>query len=326
MKKLLATTAIVSVSFASVALAEVKVKGSIEQTINTRSYNKAANEHKGTGALGQETNLTVSSSGELDNGLSIKGSFRSEDGSVDHSSIKVSGDTLGFEIGADTGSTIHTQINPTVGDSVWFVTGAQGDDGFTSYEAHDVQHIGIDAKLGGMTAAVNYAPSNNGITAGDSNKTDAGGSATEMLLKGSIMEGVNFLIGQEKIEAANSGGSEQTEKTYQVSYSAGQFALGASIRDFDDGDSTATAGTTDEVTYLTATYAVNDQVSLGIQSVTAESEGTGTSATDEETLGISLGYNLGPIGVEVMYAETDNLAHSNADDVEGVQIRTVYKF
>ena len=66
-------------------------------------------------AMGQETNLTVSSSGELDNGLSIKGSFRSEDGSVDHSSIKVSGDTLGFEIGADTGSTIHTQINPTVG-------------------------------------------------------------------------------------------------------------------------------------------------------------------------------------------------------------------
>ncbi|EMH80006.1 hypothetical protein HIMB114_00003820 [alpha proteobacterium HIMB114] len=326
MKKLLATTAIVSVSFASVALAEVTVKGSIEQTINSRSYNKAANEHKGTGSMGQETNLTVSSSGELDNGLSIKGSFRSEDGSVDHSSIKVSGDTLGFEIGADTGSTIHTQINPTVGDSVWFVTGAQGDDGFTTYEAHDVQHIGIDAKLGGMTAAVNYAPSNNGISAGDSNKTDAGGSATEMLLKGSIMEGVNFLIGQEKIEAANSGGSEETEKTYQVSYSAGQFALGASIRDFDDGDSTATAGTTDEVTYLTATYAVNDQVSLGIQSVTAESEGTGTSATDEETLGISLGYNLGPIGVEVMYAETDNLAHSNADDVEGVQIRTVYKF
>lgn len=326
MKKLLATTAIVSVSFASVALAEVTVKGSIEQTINSRSFNKAANEHKGTGSMGQETNLTVSSKGELDNGLSIKGSFRSEDGSVDHSSIKVSGDTLGFEIGADTGSTIHTQINPTVGDSVWFVTGAQGDDGFTTYEAHDVQHIGLDAKLGGMTAAVNYAPSNNGISAGDSNKTDAGGSATEMLLKGSIMEGVNFLIGQEKIEAANSGGSEETEKTYQVSYSAGQFALGASIRDFDDGDSTATAGTTDEVTYLTATYAVNDQVSLGIQSVTAESEGTGTSATDEETLGISLGYNLGPIGVEVMYAETDNLAHSSADDVEGVQIRTVYKF
>ena len=326
MKKLLATTAIVSVSFASVALAEISVKGSIEQTINTRSYGKAASEVSGTNSMGQETNLTVSSSGELDNGLSIKGSFRSEDGSVDHSSIKVSGDTLGFEIGADTGATIHTQINPTVGDSVWFATGASGDDGFTTYEAHDVQHIGIDAKLGGMTAAVNYAPSNRGIAAGDSDKTDSGGSATEMLIKGSIMDGVNFLVGQEKIEAANSGGSEETEKTYQVSYSAGQFALGASMRDFDDGDSTATAGTTDEVTYLTATYAVNDQVSLGIQHTVAESEGTGTSAKDEETLGVSLGYNLGPIGVEVMYAETDNLGHSNAEDVEAVQIRTVYKF
>jgi len=326
MKKLLATTAIVSVSFASVALAEVKVSGSIEQTINTRSYGQAASEVTGTNGMGQETNLTVSSSGELDNGLSIKGSFRSEDGAIDHSSIKVSGDTLGFEIGADTGSTIHTQINPTVGDSVWFATGASGDDGFTTYEAHDVQHIGIDAKLGGMTAAINYAPSNRGIAAGDSDKTDSGGSATEMLIKGSIMDGVNFLVGQEKIEGANSGDSEETEKTYQVSYSAGQFALGASMRDFDDGNSTANAGTTDEVTYLTATYAVNDQVSLGIQHTVAESEGTGNSAKDEETLGLSLGYNLGPIGVEVMYAETDNLGHSNAEDVEAVQIRTVYKF
>jgi hypothetical protein len=327
MKKLLATTAIVSVSFASVALAEVKVSGSIEQTINTISYGKAANEHKGTNGMGQETNLTVSSSGELDNGLSIKGSFRSEDGQVDHSSIKVSGDTLGFEIGADTGSTIHTQINPTVGDSVWFATGAKGDDSLVStYEAHDVQHIGIDAKLGGMTAAVNYAPSSRGIAGGDSDKTDSGGSATEILIKGSIMDGVNFLVGQEKIEGANSGDAEETEKTYQISYSAGQFALGASIRDFDDGNSTNSAGTTDEVTYLTATYAVNDQVSLGIQHTVAESEGTGNSAKDEETLGLSLGYNLGPIGLEVMYAETDNLSHANADDVEAVQIRTVYKF
>lgn len=326
MKKLLATTAIVSVSFASVALAEVTVKGSIEQTVNSRSYDKAANEHKGTNSMGQETNLTVSSSGELDNGLSIKGSFRSEDGSVDHSSIKISGDTMGFEIGADTGATIHTQINPTVGDSVWFATGSQGDDGFTTYEAHDVQHVGIDAKLGGMTAAVNYAPSNNGISAGDSNKTDAGGSAMEYLIKGSIADGINVLVGQEVIEAANSGGSEETEKTYQISYSSGQFAVGASLRDFDDGDSTETAGTTDEVTYYTATYAVSDQISLGLQHVIAESEGTGTSAKDEETTGVSLGYNLGPIGVEVMYATTDNLAHSNADDVSAVQIRTVYKF
>ena len=105
-------------------------------------------------------------------------------------------------------------------------------------------------------------------------------------------------------------------KASEVSYSAGQFALGASIRDFDDGDSTATAGTTDEVTYLTATYAVNDQVSLGIQHTVAGSEGTGACAKDEETLGLSLGYNFGPIGLEVMYAETDNLGHSNAEDVE----------
>lgn len=326
MKKLLATTAIVSVSFASVALAEVKVSGSIEQTINMLSYDKAANEVNGTTGMGQETNLTVSTSGELDNGMSIKGSFRSEDGSIDHSSIKISGDTVGFEIGADTGSTIHTAINPTVGDSVWFVTGASGDDGLSSFEAHDVQHIGIDAKLGGLTAAVNYAPSNTGITAGDSSKSDAGGSATEVVLKGSPMEGLNILIGQQVSDPANSGGSEEKEKTYQISYSTGQFAVGYSHRDFNDGDSTETAGTTDRINYYSATFAASDSVSFGLQHVVAESEGTGTSAVDETTTGLSLGYNLGPIGVEVMYATTEDKAHSSGDDANGVQIRTVYKF
>jgi hypothetical protein len=326
MKKLLATTAIVSVSLASVALAETKVSGSIEQTINSLSYDKAANQVNGTNAMGQETNLTVSTSGELDNGLKIAGSFRSEDGAIDHSSIKISGDTMGFEIGVDTGHTMQTAINPTVGDSVWFVTGANGDDSLSTYEAHDKQHVGFDAKLGGLTAALNYAPSNEGVSAGDSTKTDGGGSATEVVLKGSVMEGLNILLGQQKTDPAISSGSKETEKTYQIAYSSGQWAVGYSHRDFDDGDSTETAGTTDKIMYYSATYAVNDQVSLGLQHVVAESEGTGTSAKDEETTGVSVGYNLGPIGVEVMYATTDNLAHSNADDVNGVQIRTVYKF
>ena len=326
MKKLLATTAIVSVSLASAALAETKVSGSIEQTFNSISYDKASEQVSGTDSLGQETNVTFSSSKELDNGMTLDGAFRLEDSAIDMSMMKFKGENVAFTIGADTGQTIATTINPRVGDEAWGVTAAAATDGLSGYSAHDKQHIGVDFGAGGMNFNVNYAPSNNGISSGDSSKTDAGGSATEMLIKGSIMDGVNFLVGQEKIEAANSGGSEETEKTYQVSYSAGQFALGASIRDFDDGDSTATAGTTDEVTYLTATYAVNDQVSLGIQHTVAESEGTGTSAKDEETLGLSLAYNLGPIGLEVMYAETDNLAHSNADDVEAVQIRTVYKF
>jgi len=326
MKKLLATTAIVSVSLASAALAETKVSGSIEQTFNSNSYDKATSQVSGTDSLGQETNVTFSSSKELDNGMKLDGAFRLEDSSIDMSMMKFSGENVSFTLGADTGQTVATTINPRVGDEAWNVTAVAATDAMSSFSSHDVQHVGVDFKAGGLNFNINYAPSSNGISSGDSSNTDNGGSGTEYSVVGSPMEGLKILLGQQVIEGANSSTQDTKEKTFQVSYSQDAWAIGYSHRDYDDGDSTETAGTTDAVKYLSATYAVSDTVSLGIQHITAESEGTGTSAKDEETQSISVGYSLGPIGVEVMYAQSDNASHSSGADQSGVQIRSVMKF
>ena len=333
MKKLLATTAIVSVSFASAALSETKVSGSIEQTFNSISYDKAANQVTGTDSIGQETNVKFSSSKELDNGMKLDGSFNLEDSAIDSSSLKVSGDAMYFEIGADTGTHIATTINPRVGDEAWAVAGATATDSLTGhsdysgYAAHDVQHIGIGGNFGGMSAHVNYAPSSNGISSGDSSKTDSGGSATEFVIKGSPMDGLSILLGQQSLTGGDTAATKDIdEKTYQIAYSQDAWAIGYSHREIDDNDGSETAGKTDAVNYLSATYAVSDTVSLGIQHITAESEGTGTSASDEVTKSLSIGYSLGPVGVEVMYATTEDKAHSSGDDTSGVQIRSVMKF
>jgi hypothetical protein len=287
MKKLLATTAIVSVSLASAALAETKVSGSIEQTFNSLSYDKATSQVTGTDSLGQETNVTFSSSKELDNGMTLDGAFRLEDSAIDMSMMKFKGENVAFTIGADTGQTIATTINPRVGDEAWGVTGTSSTiaatDGLSAYSAHDVQHIGVDFGAGGMNFNINYAPSNNGITSGDSSKTDAGGSSTEVSVKGSVMDGLNILLGQQTTEGANSSTNDTKEKTLQLSYTMDAFSVGYSHRDFDDDNGSEDAGTTDAVKYLSATYAASDTVSLGVQHITAESEGTGTSAKDEET-------------------------------------------
>jgi hypothetical protein len=326
MKKLLATTAIVSVSLASAALAETKVSGSIEQTFNSNSYDKAANQHKGTDSLGQETNVTFSSSKELDNGMKLDGAFRLEDSSIDMSMMKFSGENVSFTIGADAGQTIATTINPRVGDEAWNVTAVNAGDALSSFSSHDVQHVGVDFKAGGLNFNVNYAPSSNGIGSGDSSNTDSGGSGTEYSVAGSPIEGLNILVGQQTIEGENTTTKDTKEKTYQISYGQDAWAVGYSHRSYDDNDSTETAGTTDAVKYISATFAASDTVSLGVQHITATSEGSGTSAKDEETQSISVGYSLGPIGVEVMYAQTENAAHSSGDDQSGVQIRSVMKF
>lgn len=322
MKKLLATTAIVSVSLASAAIAETKVSGSIEQTIKTLSYDAAASEVNGSRAIGQETNVTFSTSGELDNGMKINGAFRSEDGAVDMSMIKISGENASVAIGADFGKTINDLITPTVGDRVFYVVPGVSD-GIIATSAHDVQHLGLEAGAGGFTFAVNYAPSSAGISTGDSAVTDSGGSHLEYLVTGKPMEGLEILLGKQTSEGENSSTVDVDETTAQIAYSSGQYAIGYAYRKYDDGGAADSATQTEKVTNISATYSVNDQVSLGIQHQVAESE---TGANDETQKSIAVGYNLGPVGVEVQYAQIEDDGHSSGADAEGVQIRSVYKF
>jgi hypothetical protein len=322
MKKLLATTAIVSVSLASAAIAETSVSGSIEQTINTRSYDKAASQVTGSNGMGQETNVTFKSSADLDNGMKLDGAFRLEDSAIDMSMIKISGENASVAIGADFGKTINDLITPVVGDRAFYVVPANSD-GIIATSAHDKQHVGFEANAGGLAFAVNYAPSSAGISEGDSSLTDEGGSHLEYLISGSPMEGVKILVGKQTSEAIDASAKDLDETTAQIAYSSGQYAIGYAHRSYDDNSGSASATQTETITNISATYAVNDTVSLGIQHQVAESE---TGANDETLKSIAVGYSLGPIGIEVQYAQLENDGHTQSEDIDGVQLRTVYKF
>lgn len=338
MKKLLATTALVGLVTSSAAIAEVKVSGSIEQTYNSVSIGGT-----GTGGksdLGQEVNLKLSSSKDLDNGLKVSGHANLEDkGSAtefDSTSIKFSGDALSFHVGVDTGQHIHSNINPRVDDNPFDSVGLSGTDGMIRKQAHDKQHVGLDFASDFGKIAVNYSP-NGSDNSNNSSATGNGddGSITEINFKGSLgVEGLTVLLGQETIEAKDSGAtadgsSEEEETVIGVSYNMGQFAVGASQRSFDDGNNSTVNNDIDTVTAVSATFALNDNVSVGVEQLTGEFELGGSSGkTDEETTSITLGYNLGGLAVSAMYVEADNVggSTSTANDKEAFQIRTVYKF
>ena len=136
MKKLLTTTAIASVALAGAAMSEIKISGSIEQTYNSNSFDAAASQVNGSSAIGSETNLQVSSSTELDNGMTASGSFRSENGAIDHKSFKLSSGGFAVELGIDTGTNITGDIIPTVAD-----------------QTHDfIKHSGVDATDAGRAS------------------------------------------------------------------------------------------------------------------------------------------------------------------------------
>jgi hypothetical protein len=326
MKKLLTTTAIASIALAGAAIAETKVSGSIEQTYNSNSHDNAGNQIKNSGAIGSETNVTFSSSKELDNGMTAAGKFRLENSAIDQKSFSLSSGGFTVELGIDTGANITGDIIPTVADQTHDfmkhigTTTIIATDSLSGADAHDKEHIGFSYKSDVGTVAVNYMPSG-ASNEGSSSVTDAGGSAIEYVFAGSLgVDGLNVKVGQQTSESAHTSAGDITEKTYQASYSMGQFSAGVAIRDKDD-ETTAT-----EVAQSTAYavgYAINDQISVSYEDRTTEKDG---ASADEEAKAFSIGYNLGGLAIVANIGEIDNIGTTAGDNGEAFQLRTVYKF
>ena len=334
MKKLLTTTALIGLIASSVSsYAETKVSGSIEQTFNANSPSGTSN--TGDGGLGQETNLKITSSKELDNGMKLSGGFNSEDGAIDSSNITLSSGAISFGVGADFGQHIHSNINPRVDDNPFDAIGLSGDDGMNVYQVHDKQHVGLAYKTDMGTVAINYAPGNTSITASDGNTASTGGSGTEISFKGNLgVDGLSVLLGQETISAntasqVTAGTAEEEERVASFSYGQGAWAVGYTHRTYDDGTTSAEENSIETVTAVSATFAISDSLSIGYEQLTGEFEDS-SALKDEESTAITVGYNLGGLGVSAMYVESDHIdgaaGTAAGDNSEEVQIRTVYKF
>ena len=328
MKKLLISTALISSVFAlsSAAIAEITISGSIEQTWKSQSYDTsntgaAALTAAGANALGQETNIKVSGSKDLANGLKTSGHIQLEDSAIDSTAINIGNDTLTLTFGADTNGNIATTINPRVGDDAWTVAaaGSSASDSFSTYAAHDVQHIGLTAKVGTGEIVLNFAPSSAGIGTGDSAVTDAGGSATEISYSGEVLPGLKVLLGQQVTQPQN-GTLDQTERTYQIAYTNGAFGVGYSHRDLDDK---ATTTEKNKIAVASVSFAASDALSFSIER--AETEKDGSSAKEKITA-YSVGYDLGGLAITAQIANSSDIGNVANQDGDSIQVRTVYAF
>jgi len=325
MKKLLTTSAIVALVGSSVsAIAETTIKGSIEQTMISTSYD-AAGATAGSTALGQETNLSIDSSKELTNGWTLSGGFRLENGNVDSTTIKIAKGGFSIHTGADTGSNIHTNINPKVGEQPGdLFSGEAGNDGFYSdVQAHDIQHIGIEFAADMGKIFLNYAlDSSSTIGANGGNTADGGTSVTEIGFQGNLgVNGLNVLIGQETL-AGDLTTADTVNDVIGVSYTTGPVAVGFTVRNRDDGSNNTTLA--DSIQTYSIAYKVSDDVSISYEH--HETGFEGSTFTDEKFDQVSVGYNFGGLGVSLDYVVADNFNGTSTDDRKALQLRTVYSF
>ena len=327
--KLLLTTAIAGTfAFAGASFAETKVVGNLETTINATSHNTAQTSGRGIDA---ETNIGLEGSKSLDNGLTAKYGFLIENGNSDTEFLTVGTDTVNFAIGTDFGNNLSQTAVPHVGDQAGTVAGTAGTvtgANIPVANAHNASHVGININAAGGTITARYTPDLSNTRGGASSIADSGNSATEIMYSGSLgVEGLKVIIGQGDEKATTSSGTEDGKhQKFSAAYNFGAFSVGAEKQ---KSETAAAAGSQVETdtNKVGISFAASDSLTIGLNYQETEKKTGGTKASaDEKITMVTLGYNMGGLGIQIQYADVSDLGNSAGVDAEALQIRTIQKF
>jgi hypothetical protein len=326
--KLLLTSALVgSVAFAGASFAETKVVGNIETTYNSTSENGTGSTG---GTLGSETNIGLTSTQELDNGLTATAGFLLENGASDTEYLVVGNDSFNIAVANDYGNNLSMTALPHVSDQAGTVAGTDSTVTYDNIEvanAHNVHHVALNFNGAGGTFTARYAPNTSDSRNGASSVSAEGNSASEIMYKGNFgMDGLTVIAGRgEETHETAAGKNDGENKKYGIGYNFGNFAVGYEKQ---ESESVATASTQADIDSdkFAVTYAASDAVSLGVVYIeTEKSSGGAKLSKDEEITMYQAGYSFGGLGIEVSYAEIENAGNATGDS-ETFQIRTLTKF
>ena len=330
--KLLLTTAIAGLTaITGFAHAETKVSGNMEQTFRSTSVDSG---DSGRG-LGTEMNIGLSSSKDLDNGLKASYGFNLEfdanaaDSTNDVYYMTLSAGDISFSIARDHGQNLSSTVVPHISDQAGTIVNTDVGTTFTnigSADAHNYDHVRLDSKVAGGTLTLRYAPDSGNNYAGDTTIVDTGKSNSEIIYSGNLgVDGLAIQTGYSKLKADGDANEDTKYKKFGAAYNFGQFAAGASYGKEDAG--TVAAKTETEIATYGVTFAANDNLSFGLSYKETELKTAGVkAASDEETILVGVGYNFGGLGIDLNYAQVDNVGNTSGTDAEIFQIRTIQKF
>ena len=328
LKTILLSSVIAVLAFAPVKSGEVSVSGSMEISNTTGLTGSNAG-----GKLGQENELSVTASTELDNGttVSYKQSITQDNGRND-SELKF-GTSYGTIAMTSTGTPIDAidNIVPTAfeeafhGATTWTNVGSL--DG-----TFGIRFTNSDALPLGLTIDAMYQPqSGAGDAANDEGTSSTGhqyyGDAHDVVIKGPVplIDGANFAVGTSNTEGLNATErGDRDEYTAALTYAFGPVSVG-----FQKGlilyDLESNVGT-DWIknTYYGIAYAVNDNLSVSYQNnesqkkvsvngVAGATKGSSRTNTAQESEGFSVAYTVG--GLKIAYVDNshDNESYGSTE-------------
>jgi outer membrane protein OmpU len=294
---------------------DLSLSGSMEASYTTGGgYTTTGN------PLGMDKELSITGSGELDNGMAISYKQTSSDAlAFNDSEIKVDTGSFGTIALTSTGSPISAidDVTPTAFEEANALLGSI-DDVNGSDGTYGIRYTYSDILGSGMKADVMYFPKHG---AGDANADNsssgdsAGGEAWEYTLTGSLamLPGLSFGAGyvdlEKDLDAVNTSDDiGQDEGTAYLKYAYGPVTVGYQV----GAVSGKAAGSADyKNTYIGISYAVTDDLSVSyntIESLKMPDEGT-TMEQDFDSFSVS--YSMGGMTLSLADSDCGNCSYNS---------------
>ena len=316
-KKIGMTALAASLVSVSASAGELSVSGSA--SINAEGYSAPATTGLNGGTTFSMGNaITLSGSGELDNGMTVSLSYELDEGAnaagtatslFDNHSVTVSSDAMGTLVFAGHGgSTAASSINTTAaGDLYDLFDGAQGDLAITgnalneSSAGNNSFFYTAPSVMDGVSLFASYTPQA-AVAAQSEGVIGYGITYTGV-------EGLSASFATNDINGGSSGANGDVD-VIALSYAMGPITAKYSNNDYDVG----LAASDQETDALSISYTVSDNLSVTYGTETIEQ----TALVDAEYSKISASYTAGGMTISASMAEGENIDQTTAanEDLE----------
>ena len=337
--KLLISTALVSAMIAgSAAVAEIKMKGGAEFTYF--SYDDSTNgvDNNPNGAfMGREASIGFSAGGDLSG---IAGAKWFWSGVIEDVGTVFTEQDLGVDLGgvqlilgSDTGHGIEAVkgVVPTAVKRFDDIGGSSDNDnsatantssGIFGPVVHDntssETFVAIKAGTSMGTIDLAYTPN---IGADNTRSEDAGPgqaakrSGASISFNGNLgVDGLTVKAGILKNKSSVTANDDEKGLIYGASYNFGKFAVGAS-RTVNNEDVLSTGSVEMTADDLGVTFNATDELSIGLGYRSATRTEDAATDVDLDVTTLQVGYSLGAIALNYIYANADNASFITGRDV-----------
>ena len=259
--------------------------------------------------------------GETDGGLNVNVSFELDqgtaqqaDGPFDNHFVSVGNDTLGtLTVHGHGGSNSAAALDTTAAGDLWDNTLINTTAALSTRKAPIASTSGdnlmvysLPTLVDGLAVAGSYQATNT---------TGSGSTAFGATYSG--IEGLSLSYGQGSSDDVKDVSGDQT--IMKASYAYGPITVGASNNDYDH----TTASNDQEVSSVSLSYTVSDQISVSYGEETIDRSG---SASDIEVTGVSISYTSGGMTASFAQVEAENVDHTAGLDKEVWNIGLSFAF